>query len=88
MMPIYCQSNACLHLKHLFPPLLELFHRIYIRDANISKSKPGGKGEHCQDADYGYSTLLITVFLTLLAGYTKQPKYYRFIEDIKTYPRC
>lgn len=88
MMPIYYQSNAGLHLKHLFLPLLEFFHRLYIRNANISKDKPGGKGEHCQDADDGYSTLLITVFPMLLAGYIKQPKYYRLNEDIKTYPRC
>lgn len=50
---IYHQSNADLHLKHLFLPLLEFFHSHYIRNVNIPQDQPGGKGEHCQDADYG-----------------------------------
>lgn len=72
VMPIYHQSNAGLHFKHLFLPLLEFFHSHYIRNANILQDQPGGKGEHCQNADYGYSTLLTTVFPVRLTGYTKQ----------------
>lgn len=30
-------------------------------------------GGNCQDADYGYSTLLTTISHTLLPGYTKKP---------------
>lgn len=73
MMPIYDQSNAGLHLKYLFLPLLEFFQSHHIKNANISQDQPGGKGEHCQDADCGYSTLLTTVFPMHLAEYTKQP---------------
>lgn len=60
-------------LKDLFLPILDFLHSYYIRNANIFQDPPGGKCEHCQDADYGYSTLLTTIFSIYLAGYTKQP---------------
>lgn len=75
--PIYHQSNSCLpteHLKHFFIFLhLSFFLSKYIRNTNIPQNQPGGKGEHCQDADYGYTTLLTTVFPMHLAGYTNRP---------------
>lgn len=52
---------------------LSFFLSKYIRNTNIPQNQPGGKGEHCQDADYGYTTLLTTVFPMHLAGYTNRP---------------
>lgn len=72
MVSIYYRSNADLHVKHIFLALLEFFHSHYTRNANIPQDQPGGEGEHCQDADYGYTNLLTIVFPLHLAGYTKE----------------